>query len=78
MRVASAAAYKHVTTIIIVEDDSSVNLAVSRLLEAAGFTTRSFTSGGALLVVRGLLSLPLSDIKAAHEAWLPGYMAATE
>jgi FixJ family two-component response regulator len=38
-----------VTTIIIVEDDSSVNLAVSRLLEAAGFTTRSFTSGGALL-----------------------------
>ena len=27
---------------------------------------------------KGLLSLPLSDIKAAHEAWLPGYMAATE
>ena len=35
-------------------------------------------SGGASLVVKGLLSLPLSDIKAAHEAWLPGYMAATE
>jgi phosphoribosylformylglycinamidine synthase subunit PurL len=35
-------------------------------------------SGGALLVVKGLLSLPLSDIKAAHEAWLPDYMAATE
>ncbi len=35
-------------------------------------------SGGASLVVRDLLSLPLSDIKAAHEAWLPGYMSATE
>ena len=35
-------------------------------------------SGGASLVVKGLLALPLSDIKAAHEAWLPGYMAATE
>jgi len=45
----SAAAWKHVTTIIIVEDDSSVNLAVSRLLEAAGFDVRSFTSAGALL-----------------------------
>jgi FixJ family two-component response regulator len=39
----------HVTTIIIVEDDSSVNVAVRRLLEAAGFDTRCFTSGGALL-----------------------------
>jgi FixJ family two-component response regulator len=39
----------HVTTIIIVEDDSSVNVAVSRLLEAAGFDTRCFMSGGALL-----------------------------
>ena len=35
-------------------------------------------SGGASLVVRDVLSLPLSDIKSAHEAWLPGYMAATE
>jgi FixJ family two-component response regulator len=49
MRVQSAAAWKYVTTIIIVEDDSSVNLAVSRLLEAAGFDVRSFTSAGALL-----------------------------
>jgi FixJ family two-component response regulator len=49
MRVQSAAAWKHVTTIIIVEDDSSVNLAVSRLLEAAGFDVRSFMSAGALL-----------------------------
>ena len=37
------------STIIIVEDDCSVNLAVSRLLEAAGFGVRSFTSGNAAL-----------------------------
>jgi FixJ family two-component response regulator len=49
MTVRSAAAWKPVRTIIIVEDDCSVNLAVSRLLEAAGFGVRSFTSGGALL-----------------------------
>ena len=35
-------------------------------------------SGGASLVVKDLVSLKLSDIKAAHEAWLPGYMSATE
>jgi phosphoribosylformylglycinamidine (FGAM) synthase-like enzyme len=35
-------------------------------------------SGGTSLVVKDLLSLPLSDIKAAHEAWLPSYMSATE
>ena len=49
MRFRSAAAWQHVTTIIIVEDDCSVNLAVSRLLEAAGFGVRSFTSGNAVL-----------------------------
>jgi FixJ family two-component response regulator len=38
-----------VSTITIVEDDGSVILAVSRLLEAAGFDTRCFTSGSALL-----------------------------
>jgi FixJ family two-component response regulator len=38
-----------VSTITIVEDDASVNLAVSRLLATAGFTTRCFTSAGALL-----------------------------
>jgi FixJ family two-component response regulator len=42
----------HVSTILIVEDDSSVNLAVCRLLEAAGFTARPFTSAGALLADR--------------------------
>ncbi len=35
-------------------------------------------SGGALLVVRDLLSLRLSDIKAAHEGWLPAYMNAAQ
>jgi phosphoribosylformylglycinamidine synthase subunit PurL len=35
-------------------------------------------SGGSSLVVKGLLSLRLSDIKAAHEGWLPGYMNAAE
>lgn len=38
-----------VSTIFIVDDDCSVNVAVSRLLEAAGFGVRSFTSAGALL-----------------------------
>ena len=35
-------------------------------------------SGGTALVIKGLISLGLSDIKAAHEAWLPGYMNATD
>jgi phosphoribosylformylglycinamidine synthase len=35
-------------------------------------------SGGAALVVKGLVSLELSDIKTAHEAWLPAYMNATD
>jgi phosphoribosylformylglycinamidine synthase len=35
-------------------------------------------SGGASLVVKGLVSLELDDIRTAHEAWLPAYMNATE
>ena len=35
-------------------------------------------SGGASLIVKGLVSLALDEIKAAHEAWLPSYMNATE
>ncbi len=35
-------------------------------------------SGGASLVVKGVLSLRLSDIKAAHEGWLPAYMNAAQ
>lgn len=36
-------------TVVIVEDDVSVNLAVSRLLEAAGFRTRCFASARAVI-----------------------------
>jgi FixJ family two-component response regulator len=39
----------HVTTIAIIEDDASLILAVSRLLEAAGFETRCFQSADAAL-----------------------------
>jgi len=35
-------------------------------------------SGGASLIVTGLVSLALEDIEAAHEAWLPAYMNAAE
>ena len=35
-------------------------------------------SGGAGLVVSGLVSLSLADIKQAHEDWLPTYMNAAE
>jgi len=35
-------------------------------------------SGGPSLTVKGVLSLELRDIKAAHEAWLPAYMNATD
>jgi phosphoribosylformylglycinamidine synthase len=35
-------------------------------------------SGGTSLIVKDLVSLKLDDIKAAHEAWLPSYMNATE
>ncbi|MBN9487802.1 MAG: phosphoribosylformylglycinamidine synthase subunit PurL [Alphaproteobacteria bacterium] len=35
-------------------------------------------SGGAALVVKGLVSLDLGDIKATHEAWLPTYMNTAE
>lgn len=47
---------KKAGTIFIIEDDVSVNLAVNRLLEAAGFTTRCFTSAAALLADPGSCS----------------------
>ena len=31
-------------------------------------------SGGPDLTVEGLLKMPLSELRAAHEAWLPTYM----
>jgi FixJ family two-component response regulator len=50
------AAGRPVTTIFIVDDDCSVNLAVSRLLETSGFGVRSFTSAGALLADENALN----------------------
>ena len=38
---------------------------------AAGVVGRA---GGADLAVRGLFDLPLSELRAAHEGWMPGYM----
>jgi phosphoribosylformylglycinamidine synthase len=35
-------------------------------------------SGGASLTIEGLASLPLAEIKKAHEDWLPTYMNAAE
>jgi phosphoribosylformylglycinamidine synthase subunit PurL len=33
-------------------------------------------SGGGALTVGGVLSIPLADLKNAHEAWLPDYMSS--
>ena len=33
------------------------------------------TTGGAVLTVGGGNSIPLSDLRKAHEDWLPAYMA---
>ena len=47
--------------------------------QAAGVpAVRLGYSGGAALVVEGLVSLPLARIKQAHEDWLPTYMNAAE
>jgi len=35
-------------------------------------------SGGEQLIVEGLVSLPLAEIRQAHEGWLPAYMDAVE
>ena len=43
---------------------------------AAGVpATRLGYSGGAALTVERVLSIPLADLKKAHEAWLPDYMS---
>ena len=33
-------------------------------------------TGGDVIGLKGEPPLPLADLRAAHEAWLPGYMAA--
>ncbi|WP_422000940.1 phosphoribosylformylglycinamidine synthase subunit PurL [Reyranella sp.] len=35
-------------------------------------------SGGAALTIKDVVSLPIAEIKAAHETWLPTYMNTTE
>jgi phosphoribosylformylglycinamidine synthase len=35
-------------------------------------------SGGEQLIVEGLVSLPLAEIRQAHEGWLPSYMDTVE
>jgi phosphoribosylformylglycinamidine synthase II len=35
-------------------------------------------SGGESLIVEGLVSQPLAEIRQAHEGWLPAYMSAVE
>jgi phosphoribosylformylglycinamidine synthase len=32
-------------------------------------------AGGDTLAVEGLFSLPLADLRQAHEGWMPAYMA---
>lgn len=45
---------QHRGTIFIVEDDSSLNEAVGRVLQAAGFRSRPFASGEAVLAEKAL------------------------
>ena len=33
-------------------------------------------TGGDAIALKGEPALPLADLRAAHEAWLPGFMAA--
>jgi phosphoribosylformylglycinamidine synthase len=35
-------------------------------------------SGSDSLIIEGLVSLPLAEIRQAHEGWLPAYMDAVE
>jgi phosphoribosylformylglycinamidine synthase len=49
---------------------------IERLAAAAGVPCeRIGATGGAALTVAGLAAISLSDLRAAHEGWLPGYMA---
>jgi len=53
-------------------DDGDALLAAAR---AAGVPALQLGySGGPDLIVQGLLSMALSDLRTAHEAWLPDYM----
>ncbi|MEX1108937.1 MAG: AIR synthase-related protein, partial [Dongiaceae bacterium] len=51
--------------------DRIERLAASAIVKCA----RIGETGGAALTVTGLPAISLSDLRAAHEGWLPGYMA---
>ena len=57
---------------LVATDDGGALLAAA---QAAGVPAVQLGySGGPDLTVEGLLSMPLSELRAAHEAWLPTYM----
>jgi len=57
---------------LVATDDGGALLAAA---QAAGVPALPLGySGGPDLIVEGLLSIALSDLRAAHEAWLPDYM----
>jgi len=57
---------------LVATDDGGALLAAA---QAAGVpAVRLGYSGGPDLIVEGLLSLSLADLRAVHEAWLPDYM----
>jgi FixJ family two-component response regulator len=59
-------------TVAVVEDDASLNLAVSRLLQAAGFDTRSFESGQAVLTC-GLARIADCSLLDVHLPDMTGF-----
>jgi phosphoribosylformylglycinamidine synthase len=57
---------------LVATDDGGALLAAA---QAAGVPAVQLGySGGPDLIVEGLLAMPLSELRAAHEAWLPTYM----
>jgi phosphoribosylformylglycinamidine (FGAM) synthase-like enzyme len=57
---------------LVATDDGGALLAAAH---AAGVPAVQLGySGGPDLIVEGLLSIALSDLREAHEAWLPDYM----
>jgi phosphoribosylformylglycinamidine (FGAM) synthase-like enzyme len=51
---------------------------ILRAARAAGVPARRIGSvSGAALTLPGAGAISIAELKAAHEAWLPGYMAQT-
>ena len=57
---------------LVATDDG--NALVEAAMAAGVPATLLGYSGGDILVVEGLLTLPLAELRAVHEAWLPTYM----